>query len=266
MALTPLQLWLLGLMAAVKFMAASSVAFLPASSRCREFAAAVILGLYFFFYRDTQLLKVEALRISLNTFSVIQVGNIVDILCISRITYPNVHQAKAQQNDGQAQREAASVKPGIGQKFSWGLAMVWNFRGVSTPQQVKGIPCFWRRDPSYVPEKAAFLARRCLGIAVRIIILKAWGPAWPLLSPSVDLAFGKQYLFSRIWAVSSHEMLIRVWATGLFWIRGYLNHSVAYDIISVIAVALRLSSPRDWPPMYGSLRGCRSIRAWWGWA
>ncbi|KKO96696.1 hypothetical protein THAR02_11197 [Trichoderma harzianum] len=213
MAFTPLQLWLLGLMAAVKLLAASSVAFLPVSSRCREFAAAVILGLYFLFYRDTQLLKVEALKISLNTFSVIQVGNIVDVLCISRTTYPNVPQAKAQQNDGQVRRETASVKSGIGQRFSWGLATVWNFRGVGTPQEVKGIPHFWRRDPSYVPEKAAFLARRCLGIAVRIVILKAWGPAWPLLSPSVDLAFGKQYLFSRIGAVSSHEMLIRVWAT-----------------------------------------------------
>lgn len=265
MALTPLQLWLLGLMTTAKIISASSIAFLHPSSRVRDLVGTTVLGLYFFFYRDTQLLKVEGLRIAVNTFAVIQVGNIIDVLCITRLAFPNAPSSTGTQgHNGEAKKTESSVKSGPFRKFWWALVTIWNFRGVGMPQQVKGIPNFQRCDASFMPGRATFLLRRCVSIAIRMAILKEWGNGWPLLSPAVDLAFPKQYLFSRMQDISSHEILIRIWATGLFWAKGYLNHSVAYDLFSAVAVTSGISQPRSWPPMYGSLVDCHSIRNWWG--
>lgn len=266
MALTSLHIWLLGIFFIATCLVAAAVAFTPASSRHRDVVAILILGMYFIFYRDTQLLKIEALRIAVNTFSVIQVGNLLDLLCITRIAFPSTVTASSagKKDSGVADGQSIKANAGIAKRFLWGISVLWNFRNVGSSEQPSKLPAFRRGDNEYVPSRLVFLVRRSFSLVVRIAILRAWGGGWPFLSPLSDMAFPKQYFFSRMWDVSASEFLVRCWATFLFWTRGYLNHSVAYDILSIIMVASMISPPRNWPPMYGSIIDACSVRAWWG--
>ncbi|KAH8816084.1 membrane bound O-acyl transferase family-domain-containing protein [Xylogone sp. PMI_703] len=261
-----IRIWLLGIAVAIKFLAASALAFLPPASGYRNLVGVIITILGFIFYRDTQLLEAEALKIALNTFSVIQLGNILDVVCISRLSFP--HRLKVPSTTTSSQDatkdKLIEAKPTVANKFTWGLATIWNFRGVRTPEEVKNIPGFRRNDKASIPSRGSFLLRRLIVIVIRIAILKSWGEGWPLLNPRVDMAFPKEYFFSRLQDVTSNEILVRIWATILFWVRGYLNHSLAYEVLSVITVSLGFSQPQNWPPMYSSLLDCNSVRAWWG--
>lgn len=254
---TPLQSWLCFLILFITTVAVLSLAFTHPKSHQRDAASLLVICLYILFYRDTQFLQNETLKIALNTFSIIQIGHIVRIVSVDRLSYiPEQLQ--------HANHSKVAISTTDGRRFSWALSAVFNFRAIHTTEQAKGTPRFHRGHINYVPSRMRFLSVKCLTLTVRILILAVWGGGWPLLHLPDDCAAPKEYLFSRLGDVTPQEVVQRTWATFLFWLRGYLNHSTAYDLISVVCVASKQSNPISWPPMYGSLTDSYTIRGWWG--
>jgi hypothetical protein len=54
---------------------------------------------------------------------------------------------------------------------------------------------------------------------------------------------------------------ISVWC---FWLSAYGAISMQYTLLSIVTVALGISEPVDWPPVFGSFSDAYTIRRAWG--
>ena len=147
-------------------------------------------------------------------------------------------------------------------KLWFAIDTVCNPRGIGKPWQIKNVPPFSSSDPSYVPSRKAFLLRKLVSIVICFIIYDAGfaqsKPQGPLI------ALDKQPFFSRYDEISRKEFHFRINCAIGFWVGhgAYLNLFV--NIFSFVVVALGISEPAAWRPLFGSPMEAYSIRQFWG--
>ncbi|KAF9450452.1 hypothetical protein P691DRAFT_701161 [Macrolepiota fuliginosa MF-IS2] len=137
-------------------------------------------------------------------------------------------------------------------RFAWGWHLHNSPRGVRWGHEVAHIS---KNPPSLNPpqNKKAFMFSRismiCLFIGVQATFLVI-NTANPALAP------GATPLYSQ-------SIYIRVLSTLGLGIPGYAQINVLHYIMSVILVAVGISRPVDWPPLFGSPGAIYTVRGFW---
>jgi len=148
------------------------------------------------------------------------------------------------------------------QRVLWEAQSLWNYRGIGTPKVINKIPPFSMKNQSWIPSRGRFILHHVCSFAVSVLLLRLF-----LLMPIPDVeAFSatKEHLFSRLSHVTATELLTRTIFTASEWAKAFLSINIMYDIPALIIVGSRLSSPSNWPPIWGPLSGAYSIRRFWG--
>ena len=147
-------------------------------------------------------------------------------------------------------------------RLSFGLFAATSTRYVGTPYQVKGVPSFSTRDPTYVPSRLEFLRGKLLGISLCYLILDlAASSAQPDLNP---VLYSPDNIPAFTHSMSSKKLITRILSTLGF---GAIMYSLIWSymaLLGVIAVGSGFSEPRYWPPVFGPLKEAYSIRRFWG--
>ncbi|KAJ7461150.1 membrane bound O-acyl transferase family-domain-containing protein [Mycena latifolia] len=141
----------------------------------------------------------------------------------------------------------------LAQRTKWAVTLFFNPRGVS-----------WAHDPrAALPTRAPpntsranFLAQQSARLACALLLFDLanlharWNPAWRLRTGMAAAGLGWRVLGTLGWAGGA--------AAGL---------SLAHCIASIVCVALGVSRPQDWPPLFGGWADVHSLRAFWarGW-
>lgn len=200
------------------------------------------------------------------------VGNaltLIDRLLIAQYNYdaqgPEAYRHRHSSNGGPVKSKddvkAYRSKPATS-SFWFPLDPIFNTRGIRKPWQVKNVPTFSSKDPTYVPSRGRFLLRT-LAFGALWLALHDFG-VWQPFPMDHIITADKQGFFGRIREVTSEELLLRFVAVMFFWTRAMASLSLAVTYITFAAVALGIHEPRDWPPTFGSLNEAYSVRQFWG--
>ncbi|KAI5305809.1 hypothetical protein KEM56_003276 [Ascosphaera pollenicola] len=135
-----------------------------------------------------------------------------------------------------------------------------NIRRINHYDQAKNVPHF-SQWPN-VPSKLQFLTFRCVRMALLYI-------AFDLVN---NLAAGDKevdmdpWCFPQLWKNSFplEDSIGAVACALMYLLNGYLILNIQYDAISVVAVATNIDTPKDWPPLFGSISQSYTMRRFWG--
>lgn len=134
--------------------------------------------------------------------------------------------------------------------------------GVGHPWQVKNVPHFSSKDPSYVPTRQSFLVRRLALIALCCIIYDVSAAQPPPEERLVSAT--KQSFFSRIGDITREELIFRIVCTVGFWIGSAAVLNLFTNTYAFLVVSLGISEPAAWPPSFDSPTEAYSVRQFWG--
>jgi hypothetical protein len=130
----------------------------------------------------------------------------------------------------------------------WSLTLYASLRGVG-----------WSHEPtSHLPvppktTKLGFLLRQSLALAQSYLVFNL-GNLLVLLNSSFSEG-GPPFTSQKWW--------IRPTVIGqTLQVKGFLNG--LYALCSIISVIATLSTPYDWPPLFGSFTGAYTVRNYWG--
>lgn len=116
------------------------------------------------------------------------------------------------------------------------------------PEQVKDVPVFARRDPSFAPSRSRFLKRNASFILLCYLDLD-------VMDTLADPEVGRRYLmeenipfFRRLGEITAEEVAMRVSAAVGAAIGLILVQGGCYSVFAFVSVLLGFSEPREWPP------------------
>lgn len=145
-------------------------------------------------------------------------------------------------------------------RFCAGLNCVSSTRGIGTPWEVKT----WSR--SQEPPKGQYIAKAIIVLSWQYLALdllnfgavKYFHRNWPN-----TLAAGAEFLSP---GSTKEQLMARIPLSCILVANLRLLFAMIYGILATISVMLNFSSPKDWPPLFGSMRHLRtfSIRRFWG--
>jgi hypothetical protein len=199
----------------------------------------------------------SAYRILLGTPAMLLVIHLLNLLLINGVDMCDVmHEAKLES------------PAGIISVLSAACGVVFSIRGVGTRWQAKNtpsLPAFYNLN-GRVPTRGRFLLRQTVIFLWQYLVLDvifALG-----LQQDPDDAVQQHALGTEFMYLSATR---EQWQTRIFGsiFAHLLAGRVLIDIfshrfISIIAVALRIHSPADWPPAFGSMLDAYTIRNYWG--
>ena len=147
--------------------------------------------------------------------------------------------------------------------------LMFNLRGVGTPWQPKNLnrfPEFYtRHSDGGKPTRNAFIVRQLLIISWQYILLDMTHVSSLDATPEEnDKLFGpgSEFLYLDATAEQWAGRVIVGVVSALVPARVAVD--IYYRILSVSAVALGITSPEQWPPLFGTLRDIYTIRGVWG--
>ena len=150
----------------------------------------------------------------------------------------------------------------IWSKLTFGFTGLVDNRGASKPWESKGTPFFSTSDPGWIPSRSRFLTSRILRVVVCYLfldLLTANAPEDPARIASPD----KIDLFGRLHNVTVEEIATRVVSTTITLAAVIALINLVYDTMSVFAVAVGASQPKDWRPMINSPWEAYTVRRFW---
>jgi hypothetical protein len=138
-------------------------------------------------------------------------------------------------------------------RFAWGWHLHNSPRGVGWHHEIPRLP---QNPPSYnssLNRKAFVLSRLytlviCVAVQVAFLYINAANPA---------LAPGARPLVHQ-------SLYIRVLSTLGLGAPALVNINAQHCAMSVVLVALGISQPADWPPLFGSLKDAYTVQNFWG--
>ncbi|KAI8632625.1 membrane bound O-acyl transferase family-domain-containing protein [Xylariaceae sp. FL1651] len=159
-----------------------------------------------------------------------------------------------------APRVATTWAAFSGRKVSWALSTMINLRGVQWSYEVPHLP---RRVSEGVREPRA-----------KFLLLQLVDLGWMLLMSDMisrlglklfftDPATGSIHLNSRFLTLRSSNPLWSIAKAFIFGAGPYFFINAQYVACSVLAVALGLGAPKDWPPLFGKLSEAWTVRRFW---
>jgi hypothetical protein len=185
----------------------------------------------------------------------------INLLCVTRIDAEEIRQ--------QIQRQTGSK--GTDSQYDclrWTCYLLTTLRGIDTPYEVKTVP----RGKNEVSEsRIAFLVRTLLIIAAKYLVLDFMTFSPPSKEDTMRMfGPGREYLVLRpngLPPADLQEVLIHLGVAFLGW--GPIGSwfiDVHYRVLAVVSVGLGISSPRQWPALFGSITETYTLRGFWGYA
>ena len=147
-------------------------------------------------------------------------------------------------------------------RFGFRISLQSRFPGTKWP--VKNIPPFSRHGPSHVPTKVDFLVRNALKCSIYILILRLSNRFGSPDQNPVLFSQNQIPFFTRLRDVSASEVGTRFLSVMGYWTVQYMVIQVLYSILAILAVTLRITDVKVWPPVFGSVGDAWSIRQFWG--
>lgn len=180
----------------------------------------------------------------------------------STISIPTQNGRKTRPKKGL--QDQKGTKSGLRGRVVSGLAATCSWSG--TPRGVRNVPLFCNRDPSYVPPRAIFLRQPLVLLVSCYLVLDLIGFSVDPEKNKMFFATSTILFFTRHGEVSREELAMRVLATlasglGVF----YAQHGV-YSVVALVAAGLKLSAPRYWRPLFGSISQACTVRRFWRYA
>ncbi len=150
-------------------------------------------------------------------------------------------------------------------QLKWGLYTLTAWRATATPWQAKNVPPFDKHNPDRIPSRASFLGKKALTLALCLLTVDLLGLApQDAQGNSVRFSWEKVGFFSRFGSLSTEDLVTRVLVTAVAWASIHCILQMFYCALAIVAVATGLTGVEEWPPMFGSVRECYSIRQFWG--
>lgn len=147
------------------------------------------------------------------------------------------------------------------------LCLVFNLRGVNTPWQVKNVGTF----PRFFASKSKdgrisrhwYIIRQCLIVAWQYLFLDIVQTSEQQSTPEMN-----EQLFSEgseYWYPATPEQWTGRISAGIIALIGpaRVNLDLWYRCLGLIFVMVGISSPEDWPPLFGHLLEAYTLRRCW---
>lgn len=147
----------------------------------------------------------------------------------------------------------------------WILDVLWNKRRIGTPRQIRNVPQFDPKDPTYVPTRGWFLTVASIRLALSLLIVELLAnPDYP--DAAVRYGSGRTELIGAALQgrFSMQDFVDRVVIIMKFWVTTYLTQGLSYDAVSIMSVGLGINSVEDWPPRWGPVTSAYTVRRFWG--
>ena len=163
------------------------------------------------------------------------------------------------------EEDRSRTQAGFVERFNFGFWIASQTRYPATQWPVKNIPPFSTTDSGFVPSKRTFLIQRLMKAVVYILILDFMslgndtGNDNAELFPSSHIAF-----FTRLPDVSMQEIGLRILMAIMPWVVPYFMLDLFYCVAGISAIMIGVTSVEQWPPFFGPLTRCTSIRKFWG--
>ncbi|KAF7164739.1 hypothetical protein CNMCM6106_001151 [Aspergillus hiratsukae] len=183
----------------------------------------------------------------------------INLLCVARIDAEEIRQ--------QIQRQTGT-KGTVSQydRLRWTCYLLTTLRGIDTPYQVKNVP---RGKTDVSASRVAFLVRTLLIIAAKYLVLDFMTFSPPSRDDTMRLfGPGREYLVLRpdsLPPATLQDVLIHLGVAFLGW--GPIGSwfiVVHYRVLAVVSVGLGISSPHQWPGLFGSILETYTLRGFWG--
>ena len=126
-------------------------------------------------------------------------------------------------------------------------------RYIASPYQVRNVPVYSTSDPIFVPTRYAFLLREgstsliCY-LLIDLMVRCNRPERNPIIYAERHVPF-----FTRVGDLRVTEVLERIGTTDGYWTGVYYTLQAYYSVITFVAVASSLTSPRDRRPVFGPL-------------
>jgi hypothetical protein len=188
----------------------------------------------------------------------------LNLTCVARIDAEEV------QHQIQSQTSTKGVKATVSKSdcLRWTCYLLTTLRGIDTPYQVKTVPR-GKNEPS--ASRVGFLFRTLLIIAAKYLVLDFMTFSPPSKDDTMRLfGPGREYLVLRpngLPPATLQDVLIHLGVAFLGW--GPIGSwfiDVHYRVLAVASVGLGVSSPHQWPALFGSITETYTLRGFWGYA
>ncbi|MCJ1444542.1 MAG: hypothetical protein MMC23_005044 [Stictis urceolatum] len=150
------------------------------------------------------------------------------------------------------------------ERLAFGVHVAANSRYPASEWAVKGIPAFKASEPNWLPSKGRVIATRLLGALLSFLFLDLLDHAGDPQAAAETFADAKIPFFSRMGEIAAEEVATRVVNVLVFWAVGYSAIQLQYCTFAVVGLMLPGAKVEGWPPLFGRLVECWSIRQFWG--
>ena len=172
---------------------------------------------------------------------------------------PNANHSLAARKSEPGKKETT-----VWSRLKWGLCVITAWRYTATPWEVKNVPPFHPHDPKRLPSRSRFLGDSAMVMTLCLFFLDLMSLGdEPEMNP-IMFAPEKVGFFARLSEISAEEATMRVVVTLAFWFSVYCVLQAFYSFMAIIAVDARVTTLGVWPPLFGSVKDCYSIRQFWG--
>jgi len=155
--------------------------------------------------------------------------------------------------------EALSFVPFSSAKIKWAITLLINLRGVDWNFEItKNIP---RKGWRYT-KRSRFLFLQVIEFI--LIALMADLVAQTSVRAFFTPPSGWKALNSKCITLRDSDLGWSFFKTLIFGLGPYYFINMQYLFCSIIAVALGVSKPKDWPPLFGKLSEVTTVRIFWG--
>ncbi|KAF4223937.1 hypothetical protein CNMCM6457_010045 [Aspergillus fumigatiaffinis] len=185
----------------------------------------------------------------------------LNLMCVARIDAEVQHQIQ-----NQTSTKGAKATVSKSDCLRWTCYLLTTLRGIDTPYQVKTVPR-GKNEPS--ASRVGFLVRTLLIIAAKYLVLDFMTFSPPSKDDTMRLfGPGREYLVLRpngLPPATLQDVLIHLGVAFLGW--GPIGSwfiDVHYHVLAVASVGLGVSSPHQWPALFGSITETYTLRGFWG--
>lgn len=161
--------------------------------------------------------------------------------------------------------ESTGLKSSFWARLMFGLHAATSRRHLNTPYEVKNCRHFSSQDKNYVPSCSRFILG-ALGSFIACYLFIDINDANAQSGQDSSLfAPHKVPFFARLHDVSPEELIVRFITPLIIWVTSYCMIQMTYDLMSIVAVGLRITNVKSWRPVFGSIWNAYTVRKFWGW-
>jgi hypothetical protein len=148
-------------------------------------------------------------------------------------------------------------------RWEFGSDVSGSARYIGSDKEVANVPHFSQADPSYIPSWSWFLFRHiCLMVGLYYLNTLCIDIQ---LHANQDLLTNSYVPFlSRVFEVSTDEIVTRVQISIAYWVAQYCTLQGLYSLFAVIGVCYKPEDLKYWRPTFGPMNTSYTVRGFWG--